>query len=116
MSDSDTEALVRERFPWLVEHRLSVAAVDDYPDLRYVTILDERDRPLIGGPAYVVSLRDNQVVTVSASRPPRANLEEAKQQMNELAVGELTAAWRRGLTAFARVSKRIKSRRDATAK
>ena len=66
MSEPETEVLVRQRFPWLAEHRL---------------ILDEGDRPLVGGPAYVVSLSENQVVTVSASRPPRANLEEVQQQM-----------------------------------
>ena len=81
MSDPEAEALVRERFPWLAEHRLSVAVLEDYPDLRYVTIVDESDRPLIGGPAYVVSPDAHEVVSVSASKPPRVNLQEAQLQI-----------------------------------
>jgi hypothetical protein len=103
MSDPEAEALVRERFPWLAKHRLSVAVLEGYPDLRYVTIVDESERPLIGGPAYVVSPDAHEVVTVSASRPPRVNLEEAQVQILELGGGgaesrmEMAAKLVRGL-------------------
>jgi hypothetical protein len=39
----------------------------------------------------VVSLEAQQVVKVSASRPPRANLEEAQQQLYEVGGGTETA-------------------------
>jgi hypothetical protein len=92
MSDRETEALVTREFPWLADHQLNVVEVDDYPGLRYVTILDEDGEPLIGGPAYVVSLEAEQVVKVSASRPPRANMEEAQQRIYEVGGGTETVS------------------------
>lgn len=87
MSNREIEALVTHEFPWLAEHRLNVIVPDQYPELRYVTILDEQGEPLIGGPAYVVSPEAQQVFEVSGSRPPRANLEEARQQLYEIRGG-----------------------------
>jgi len=85
MSDREIERLVTHQFPWLAERQLSVTVLDDYPELKYVTILDDHGEPLIGGPAYVVSLEARQVVKVSGSRPPKANLEDALQQLSDLA-------------------------------
>jgi hypothetical protein len=111
MSDPDTEALLKERFPWLSERQLSIAVLDDYPNLRYVTILDEHDEPLIGGPAYVVNPSANQVVKVSASRPPRTNLDEAQKQMHEFGGGEAVFATR--VEMFVKlVRNRLRARRS----
>jgi hypothetical protein len=92
MSDREIEALVTHEFPWLAERRLNVIVPDQYPELRYVTILDEQGQPLVGGPAYVVSPEAQQVFEVSASRPPRANLEKARQQFYEIGGGPETVS------------------------
>jgi DNA-binding protein HU-beta len=106
MSNAErAEALVRERVPRLAERQLDAGFLEEYPDLLYVTILDDLGEPLIGGQAYVVSLAAREVVAVSASRPPRASIEQVHQTLHgraESALAKSDAGRRRHpLAAYA---------------